>query len=160
MSFSLFAQEEKWLNRSLDLYNWAWQYGWDDLCGGFFWSTCHTLKYKFNIQHLEALHFASRLAYTLPNGTQYLRDAERLWDWFFSFSNGYGLMSDEYLVSTGAYPLRCCNATSANNTCYNGRNHDVAYNQGFLLSSSAYLYQICTPGVTSIPCRKHGGSEG
>lgn len=52
-------------------------------------------------------------------------------------------MSDEYLVSTGAYPLRCCNATSTNNTCVNGRNHDGAYNQGLLMSSSAYLY-LCT----------------
>ena len=133
-------QDEKYLNYSLSLYDWAWVYGWDDPCGGFYWSTCPGSTYKFNIELLEAMHLASKLAYTLRNETQYLKDAERLWNWFFSFDGGYGLMSDEYLVSTGAIPFGCCNATSTKNPCYNSRSHDSAYNQGLLLSSAAYLY--------------------
>lgn len=122
------------------LYDWAWKYGWDDHCGGFYWNTCPSGKYKFNIQLLEAMHFASKLAHTIPNNTRYLADAERLWNWFFSYDNGYGLMTDQYLVSTAAIPFDCCNATSTSNACYNSKSHDSAYSQGLLLSSSAYLY--------------------
>ena len=86
------------------------------------------------------MHFASQLAYTLPNQTRYLSDAENLWKWFFSFDNGYGLMTDKYLVSTAAIPFDCCNATSTKNTCYNSGSHDSIYSQGLLLSSAAYLY--------------------
>jgi len=49
-------------------------------------------------------------------------------------------MSDEFLVSTGAIPLGCCNATSHYNRCQNSRSHDSIYSQGLLLSSAAYLY--------------------
>ena len=86
------------------------------------------------------MHLAAKLAYTLPNETRFLNDSVRLWDWFFSFDNGRGLMSDEFLVSTGAIPIGCCNATSGKIRCQNSRSHDSVYSQGLLLSSSAYLY--------------------
>ena len=51
-------------------------------------------------------------------------------------------MSDKFLVSTGATPERCCNATSAGSStkCYNTRVSGTSYNQGILISSAAYLY--------------------
>ena len=49
-------------------------------------------------------------------------------------------MSDEFLVSTGAIPLGCCNATSKKHRCRNSRSRDSIYSQGLLLSSAAYLY--------------------
>ena len=122
------------------LYDWAWKYGWDEPCGGFAWNTCPLSDYKFNIEYLEAMHLATKLAYTLPNETRFLNDSLKLWNWFFSYDNGRGLMSDEYLVSTGAVPLGCCNATSAKNPCFNSNSHDSIYSQGLLLSSAAYLY--------------------
>lgn len=128
------------MDYSLALYDWAWKYGWDDTCGGFYWSTCPDSNFKFNIELLEALHFSAKLAYTLPNEKRYLTDAENLWNWFFSYDNGYGLMSNEFLVSTGAIPIGCCNATSAKNPCYNSRSHDSIYSQGMLMSSAAYLF--------------------
>ena len=128
------------MDYSLALYDWAWKYGWDDPCGGFIWGTCSDENFKFNIELLEMMHLAAKLAYTLPNETRFLNDSLKLWNWFFSYDNGYGLMSDDYLVSTGAIPLGCCNATSANNSCWNSRSHDHVYSQGLLLSSAAYLY--------------------
>ena len=86
------------------------------------------------------MHLATKLAYTLPNETRFLNDSLKLWDWFFSYDDGYGLMSDAFLVSTGAIPLGCCNATSKNRPCSNSRSHDSIYSQGLLLSSAAYLY--------------------
>ena len=133
-------QDEKWLNTSLALYDWAWKYGWDEPCGGFYWSTCPGGTFKFNIEFVEAMHLAAKLAYTMPNETRYLNDSVRLWNWFFSFDDGYGLMSDEFLVSTGAIPFGCCNATSTKKRCHNSRSHDSIYSQGLLLSSAAYLY--------------------
>ena len=77
-----------------------------------------------------------------PNEPRYLDRALQVWDWFFSFDDGYGLMSDKYLVSTGAVPERCCNATTTDpyTRCHNSRVSGTAYNQGLLISSSAYLY--------------------
>ena len=77
-----------------------------------------------------------------PNETRYLDRALQVWDWFFSFDNGYGLMSNKYLVSTGANPERCCNATTTDpyTRCHNSRISGTSYNQGLLISSSAYLY--------------------
>ena len=65
------------------LYDWAWKYGWDEECGGFYWNTCPGGNYKFNIELLEAMHLAAKLAYTLPNETRFLNDSEKLWNWFF-----------------------------------------------------------------------------
>ncbi len=130
------------MNHSINLYDWAWEYGWDKDCGGFLWSTCPGGEYKFNIELLEALHLGAKLAYTLPNSTRFLKGAEQLWDWFFSFDDGFGLMSEKYLVSTGAIPYTCCNATSQDNACVNSKSHDAIYSQGLLLSSSAYLYLV------------------
>ena len=78
-----------------------------------------------------------------PNESRYLVDAQKIWDWFFSFDNGYGLMSDKYLVSTGVNPERCCNAThnDSYSRCHNSKISGTSYNQGLLMSSSAYLYR-------------------
>ena len=88
------------------------------------------------------MHFSAKLAYMFPDEPRYLERAQRVWDWFFSFDDGYGLMSDKYLVSTGAVPERCCNATSSNpyTRCHNSKVSGTAYNQGLLISSSAHLY--------------------
>lgn len=50
---------------------------------------------------VEMLHFSSKLAYMFPEQSQYLLDAQKIWNWIFSFDDGYGLMSDKYLSSTG-----------------------------------------------------------
>lgn len=144
-SFSLYymlynVQDIKWLTHAVDIYDWAWKYGWDGDCGGFVWSTCPGGTYKFNIELVEALHLAAKLAYTLPEDQRFLNDSEKIWQWFFSYDNGYGLMSEKFLVSTGAIPLTCCNATSKHNQCKNSKSHDAIYSQGLLLSASAYLY--------------------
>ena len=135
------------MNHSINLYDWGWKYGWDGECGGFIWAACPDGNYKFNIELLEALHLAAKLAYTLPNETRFLADSEKLWQWFFSYDNGYGLMSEKYLVSTGAIPLTCCNATSKRKPCINSNSHDAIYSQGLLISSSVYLY-LATGNVT------------
>ena len=101
--------------------------------------------FKNSITIMEMLHFSSKLAYTFPKETRYLRDAQKVWDWVFSFDDGYGLMSDEYLVVTGVVPEKCCNA-SANKTdpykqCHKTKLSGTSYNQGMLMSSAAYLYR-------------------
>ena len=79
----------------------------------------------------------------LPNESIYLERAERIWEWIFSFDNGYGLLTKEYLVSTGAVPERCCNSTITDTytKCHNTRIAGTSYNQGVLMSASAYLYR-------------------
>ena len=89
------------------------------------------------------LHLASKLANLLPNQSRFLESAQQIWNWFFSFDNGNGLMSEKFLVSTGVVPERCCNATSDEYTrCHNSRQSGTAYNQGLLMSASAYLYTL------------------
>ena len=89
------------------------------------------------------MHLASKLSYLLPQHPKYLDDAQKIWDWFFSFDNGSGLMSEQYLVSTGAVPGECCNSTSddPSTKCSNSKVSGTSYNQGLLLSSSAFLYK-------------------
>jgi len=129
------------LNRSLEIYDWVWEYGWDGDCGGFWWSNCDISSFKDSITIVEVLHFASKLSYMFTNETRYLKDAEKIWNWFFHFDNGYGLMSDKYLVSTGAIPEKCCNASSKSYAkCHNTGLSGTSYNQGLLMSASAYLY--------------------
>ena len=133
----------KFLNESLELYDWIWKNGWDMGCGGFLWTNCEGQLFKDSITIVEMLHLSSKLAYMFPNESRYLVDAQKIWDWFFSFDNGYGLMSDKYLVSTGANPERCCNAThnDSYSRCHNSKISGTSYNQGLLMSSSAYLYR-------------------
>ena len=52
-------------------------------------------------------------------------------------------MTDKYLVSTGAIPEHCCNASSTDpfKKCHNSRIPGTSYNQGLLMSSAAYLYR-------------------
>ena len=89
------------------------------------------------------LHLSSKLAYLFPKNDTYLLKAEKVWNWFFSFDDGYGLMTDKYLVSTGAIPENCCNSSSKDPfaKCYNSKIPGTSYNQGLLMSSSAYLYR-------------------
>ena len=89
------------------------------------------------------LHLSSKLSYLFPKNNSYLSRAEKVWNWFFSFDDGYGLMTDKYLVSTGAIPEHCCNASSTDpfKKCHNSRIPGTSYNQGLLISSSAYLYR-------------------
>ena len=143
------VQDPKWLERSLSLYKWVWQNGWDESCGGFWWTSCETSKFKDSITIVEALHFSAKLAHMFPNESHYLQDSEKIWNWFFSFDNGYGLMSDAYLVSTGAIPEKCCNSTSSDSysRCHNTGMSGTSYNQGLLMSSSAYLY-LLTGNIT------------
>ncbi len=125
-----------------------WNYGWDDKCGGFWWTNCDDQKFKDSITIVEALHFSAKLAHTFPNESRYKEDALKIWDWFFSFDGGYGLMSNKYLVSSGAIPEKCCNSTSESySRCYNSGFSGTSYNQGLLMSSSAYLY-VLTGNIT------------
>ena len=91
---------------------------------------------------MEFLHLSTKLAYMFPNETKYLNDSQKIWNWIFTFDNGYGLMSDSYLVSTGAIPERCCNYTSSGSytKCSNSKIPGTSYNQGLLISASAFLY--------------------
>jgi hypothetical protein len=142
------VKDEKWLHRSLALYDWAWQYGWDDTCGGFWWTNCPTSKFKDSITIVEMLHFSAKLAYMFPNESRYLTDSIRVWNWFYSFDGGRGLMSDTNMVSTGAIPEKCCNTTAGSySRCYNTRLSGTSYNQGLLMSSAAFLY-LRTGNVT------------
>ena len=77
-----------------------------------------------------------------PNDTWYLESAQKIWDWFFSFDHGNGLMSDKYLVSTGAVPEQCCNFTTTDplRKCVNSNVSGTSYNQGLLLSAAGFLY--------------------
>ena len=88
------------------------------------------------------MHLGAKLSYLFPNKTYYLTSAQKIWDWFFSFDNGYGLMSDTYLVSTGVVPELCCNSTSKSPLvkCHNAKTPGTAYNQGLLMSAAAFLY--------------------
>ena len=92
---------------------------------------------------MEVLHLGSKLSYLFPNESWYLDTAERIWEWFFSFDDGYGLMSDQYLESTGVNPEKCCNSTTSDpfSKCINSRISGTSYNQGLLLSASAFLYR-------------------
>lgn len=136
-------KDVKWLDQAIALHDWGWEYGWDDPCGGFWWSNCDFSTFKDSIVTMEMLHLASKLANLLPNQSRFLESAMKIWDWFFSFDNGGGLMSDKFLVSTGAIPERCCNATSDEYTrCHNSGQSGTAYNQGLLMSASAYLYTL------------------
>ena len=104
---------------------------------------CGSQTFKNSITNVEMLHLSSKLAYLFPNESRYLDQARRIWNWFFSFDGGYGLMSDKYLVSTGAIPIGCCNASISNSylKCHNSKVSGTSYNQGLLISSSAYLYK-------------------
>ena len=131
------------MNRSIELHDWAWEYGWDEPCGGFWWTNCEFSLYKDSITLLEMLHLSSKLAFLFPDEPLYLERAERVWNWLFSFDDGYGLMTEEYLISTGAVPERCCNNTNSDiyKRCHNTKVAGTSYNQGVLMSSSAYLYR-------------------
>ena len=98
--------------------------------------------YKDSITNVEMLHLSSKLAYLFSNESRYLQKAQRIWDWLFSFDNGRGLMSEKYLFSTGAVPLGCCNYTTRDlyTKCHNSNVSGNSYNQGLLISASAYLY--------------------
>ena len=135
-------QDPKWLNRSIAIYNWTWEYGWHGDCGGFWWNTCDGQQFKDSITNMEILHFAAKLSYMFPKQSYFLEGAQKIWNWFFSFDNGYGLMSDNYLVSTGGVPEYCCNSTSSDpyTVCTNAKTPGMSYNQGLLMSASAFLY--------------------
>lgn len=89
---------------------------------------------------MEMLHFSAKLAHLFPNESRYLEDTFKIWNWVFDFDNGFGLFSDEFLVSTGAIPEKCCNFSSSHSRCYNTRLSGTSYNQGLLMSATAYLY--------------------
>ena len=131
------------MNRSIALHDWAWENGWDEPCGGFWWSNCEGRNFKDNIELVEAMHLAAKLAYLLPNETRFLDSAEKIWKWFFSYDNGRGLMTETNILSTGVVPEKCCNSSSNADSykqCYNTRLHGTAYNHGLFLSATAYLY--------------------
>ena len=89
------------------------------------------------------MHLAAKLAYLLPNQTRFRDSAEKIWNWFFSFDSGHGLITDTNLVSTGVIPELCCNSSSYTDPykqCFNSKLHGTAYNQGVFLSAAAYLY--------------------
>jgi hypothetical protein len=132
-----------WLNRSLALYDWSWTHGWQSYYGGVWWCDCITQQYKDSITIVELLHFSSKLAYMFPKNTTYLTDAQKVWEWFFSFDDGCGLMTESGLVSTGAIPEQCHGPTASNplKKCHNSQIPGTSYNQGLLMSSAAYLYR-------------------
>ena len=105
--------------------------------------SCGTDQFKDSITNVQVLHLAAKLSYKFPKEPRFLNDAQKIWDWFFSFDNGYGLMSDEYLVSTGGIPQQCCNnsITDLHKKCSNSRVSGTSYNQGLLMSASAFLYK-------------------
>ena len=121
-----------------------WKYGWDDPCGGFWWSTWPGENFKNTVTIMEMLHFSAKLAFMFPKNTSYLQDAEKVWDWIFSFNNGRGLFTEKNLISIGASPEKCCNSSTRNPTrkCHNSKLSGTSYNQGLFLSAAAYLYAV------------------
>ena len=105
--------------------------------------------FKDNIELVQAMHLAAKLAYLLPNETRFLESAERIWEWFFSYDKGRGLMTETNLLSTGVNPEKCCNSSNTDpyKRCYNVKLHGTAYNHGLFLSAAAYLY-LCTGNQT------------
>ncbi len=93
---------------------------------------------------MEVLHFSSKLAYTFPKNSSYLKDAQKIWDWIFSFDSSRGLATETNLLSIGVSPERCCNysSTSTAKKCVNSKLTGTSYNHGLFLSSSAYLYAV------------------
>ena len=135
-------QDTVWLNRSIAIYEWSWKYGWDDPCGGFWWSTMPAERFKDSITIMEMLHFASKMAFIFPNNTEYVSNAVKIWKWIFSFQNGRGLLTESNLISTGLLPELCCNSSAKDlsKRCYNSKLVGTSYNQGLFLSAAAYLY--------------------
>lgn len=87
------------------------------------------------------MHLSAKLAYTLPNEARFLDNAKKIWNWFFSFNNGRGIVTVQNILATGLVPERCCNATSDSlSRCHNSDVNGTAYNQGIFLSAAAYLY--------------------
>ena len=132
-----------WLNHSLAIYDWVWAYGWDEPCGGFWWSTWPGQQFKDSITNMEMLHFSAKLAYLFPNNKQYMDNALKIWKWLYSFGSR-GLLTEKNLISTGAMPELCCNTTARNprKRCYNSKLEGTSYNQGLFLSAAAYLYAL------------------
>ena len=129
------------MTHSTDLYDWAWKYGWKVPCGGIIWCYDETRSFKDNIQLTQAMHLSAKLAYTLPNVTKYLDNAKTIWDWFFSFDNGRGIVTEQNILATGLVPERCCNASSDSfSRCRNSNVNGTAYQQGIFLSAAAYMY--------------------
>ncbi len=88
------------------------------------------------------LHLSAKLSYLQPNESRFKDSAETIWNWIFSFDDGRGIMADNNLLSTGLVPERCCNSTSRDpySRCHNSKQPGTSYNQGLLMSASAYLY--------------------
>ena len=135
-------QDTVWLNRSLAIYEWVWKYGWDEPCGGFWWSTWPGQQFKDSVTIMEMLHFSSKLAAIFPNNTEYASNAIKVWKWIFSYQNGRGILTKKNLISTGLMPELCCNSTAKNlrKKCYSSELAGASYNQGLFLSSAAHLY--------------------
>ena len=93
---------------------------------------------------MEMLHFSAKLAHMFPKNNSYLSDAEKVWNWIYSFNGGRGIFTGTNLISTGLIPENCCNSTSRNPSriCYNSKLSGTSYNQGLFLSAAAYLYVV------------------
>ena len=91
---------------------------------------------------MEMLHFSSKLASLFPDNQYYMKNAVKIWKWIFSFGNGRGLLTEKNLISTGLMPELCCNSTTAERRkrCFNSKLAGTSYNQGLMLSATAYLF--------------------
>lgn len=68
-----------------------WKYGWDEPCGGFWWTNCDDQMFKDSITIVEVLHFASKLSYMFSNESRYLRDATKNGIGFLGLMTGMDL---------------------------------------------------------------------
>ena len=154
---------EVWRQRAAGLHDWAWKFGWDKRpgvggygqCGGFWWNLLPKFKFKTSISIVEMLHSAVKIASTFPEGsanrTRFTQSAVSIWNWLFEFDEGRGLIADNGIMSTGAVPIMCCNATSAaafgNSTtngskCANSGAPGMSYSHGLLMSSAVLLHNV------------------
>eukprot|EP00117_Sycon_ciliatum_P015413 scpid38547/ scgid1535/ Mannan endo-1,6-alpha-mannosidase DCW1; Defective cell wall 1; Endo-alpha-1-&gt len=154
--------QDVWRNRSMQLHDWAFKWGWDHAmradinqsCGGFWWNMEDPLHFKDSISIVEMLHVAGKLAAvakTPAEHSRFIATAEEIWNWLFAFDNGRGLLAENGIMSTGAVPQYCCHALSASREknityprveCANSRVAGMSYNHGILMSSAALLYNI------------------
>lgn len=127
-------ESPQWLYLAQAVFN-TMALRWDDTtCGGglrwqiFVWNTGY--DYKNTVSNGALFHLAARLARYTGN-TSYADWAEKVWDWMY----------DIHLISNGTY-MFVYDGASVTDNCTQLTKYQWTYNQGLLLSGSAYLYNF------------------
>ncbi|CCF59955.1 hypothetical protein KAFR_0I01740 [Kazachstania africana CBS 2517] len=126
--------QPQWLYLAQAVFN-TMALRWDDAtCGGglrwqiFTWNSGY--DYKNTVSNGALFHLAARLARYTGN-TSYVDWAEKVYNW----------MEDTYLISNGTQ-MFVYDGASVTDNCTTVTKYQWTYNQGLLLSGSAYLYNF------------------